>query len=665
VNEPARLRASAWAQGTKDRALLCGDDGSLHAVDGEHVPLLRGALELARAGTLDEETLAERVHIDADDALELIALLEDTGMLEPGALAPAAPPSADTHVASVLDPQLGPRRGPQLTASASRTLAIDDAGGVWVHAALARDAACATCLQLRLLARAPAALAELAFSLTDEEASTSWAVARAAPTPPALVQRQGSWVAWGAHGAASSHETLLLPHPACPRCGARAAVTPMRVSDDAQPARPDARAAALDARLGPFLIAHSEAGGARITTGGYAIAWPTRRLDTGAFGAMGLGDDEPMRDLVCLSECCERYALRTVAPEVEEQPYAALRERAVDPRRFTLYSPEQSTRPGFRYPAFHDALPLHWVTMTRAQTGDTQLVPIELVGNQLDPVRIRTRLLDNVGSTGAASHESLARAGVSALREILERDAACMMWMTRSAPPRIDLTSAARHDAVGARIERAAAAGLTLRAYAVPTDANVPVVFVAATREKSRGNWERGGVVAACSAGLTPTEALAHALDELHAHTITLCDMPGPSKDWRNHPYDPRAPDQGFDHWWPLYLHYLNPAHAAAFGFLDATDAHVSLEALPRLKVTSPTEAWASLVARAEQAGIEVWGRDITPPDVHALGFCVVKLVGAGALDIACGLQSLRLGSARLTRALAGRAPNADPPPII
>jgi ribosomal protein S12 methylthiotransferase accessory factor len=328
----------------------------------------------------------------------------------------------------------------------------------------------------------------------------------------------------------------------------------------------------------------------------------------------------------------------------------------VSPAAFAGFRPED--RALFALP-FIDGdrnVPLDWVWGLDLHARCPRLVPYDHVvlerGGDLT-----ARLLELHVSTGAASHPHASSAIYSGLREVIERDAAMIAWYKRVALPRVTLPRVLKNvvaDELRAHLIRR---GLTFEVFDLRLDVPMPGVFIVATRTRTDGAFEAGATVAASAMGADIETALAHALQELAFHDETLSLFPDPSKDWRRTTYDPRSTSEGRGSWWPLYTHYLNPAHRDAFSFLLSSKKSVALEDIPPLAGQSDAERVTELVALLArvhtQAPIVV---DLATPDMLAAARTTVKVLVPGFIDAASGRQTMRLASSRVEGAVRARA---------
>lgn len=215
-----------------------------------------------------------------------------------------------------------------------------------------------------------------------------------------------------------------------------------------------------------------------------------------------------------IGEAIERYSSAWYDPA--ELPLTSHRRAdfdAVPPEEFALYRTEQLDQPDFPVRPFTRNTTLHWTPARDARTGDEVYVPAARVymPYQCDPRTGDTPVCQPI-STGLACHESFAAAALSAVCEVIERDAITIVWQAMIAPPRIRVETLPDelYDLV-ARFERTAAE-VTL--FDVTLDHGVPAVLSAL-----RGRHDGGpALVVAGAAAPSLATAVRKSLEEL-AHT--------------------------------------------------------------------------------------------------------------------------------------------------
>lgn len=562
-------------------------------------------------------------------------------------------------------------------------------------------AACPHCLVLRWLARAPAeahaTLQEAAASKASSGAflDEARAVALAGAVLRQLTEGKGELLSLD-EGVLSRHP--LRRHPGCGACApAKPTASPSALTkardevertfakhleddEDLLPPSPADLLGFEDPKVGLVFLAEDHARRRSyfrelpFVYGGVALAREDAVLSTGFSGAVGVGVSLEHKRAVCFSEAIERYAQHAFGADLVDVTAHDLGEHAFEDVDGLTYEPSRYAEAGFRYRPYTRDTPLRWSWGVSLLDGRARLFPQEAVALGLTDEGYPRRLFDRQVSTGGAAHVSYRRALCSALREVAERDQAMIAWYKRVPLPRVrvpERTGDVVTDELQAFLRER---GVVIDVFDLRLDLRAaPNLLVSATRTTSEGSWPAGGRVTIASCRATAIEALRHGLLEICVSYETQCLSPDERKDFRASSYDPRDPEQGWASWWPLWLYYLDPAHADAFAFLDGGLPEVDLLALPSLASGTPREELRALTAMFEGAGLEPFAFDLNTPDLEGSGRRAMKVVVPGTLDVSVGRQSVRLRAPRLERVpsglgrphLATAEHNPDPHPAI
>lgn len=283
-----------------------------------------------------------------------------------------------------------------------------------------------------------------------------------------------------------------------------------------------------------------------------------------------------------------------------------------------------------------------WVMARHVVTGEIAAVPASLALMGFDAPR-ESDILDRTYSTGLACHKTETLATLSALHELIERDAYGSYWLTGVAPLRLSdaLVRAHLPAAFVGAIERLRC---DMRVLALPTNLRTPV-FVTVVRVPG------GGIATGASCHLDPRQALTKAVVEAF-HTFNWClDM----KRLGRHIDDPTEIDDFKDH----VAWYLDPERSARYRWvsqaMDEIGAFPDAWAPIRACELPPAEQVSILARRMEDAGFQPLMIDLTPPDVASAGFRVVRGFCAGLQPLSAGYSAVHTDSRRLEAFLAWR----------
>lgn len=335
------------------------------------------------------------------------------------------------------------------------------------------------------------------------------------------------------------------------------------------------------------------------------------RVITG-FGAAA--DQEQARN-VAIMECAERWAQFGRLPKPVVRDCAeALGSDALDPRDFGLYAPHQYATPGLV--PFDPQAPLDWLPVIEVATGAKRLIPVEFMHPQCQ--RQRPVLVAETSSGTAISFDA-DHAVNAATCELVERDAAMMLWYRRPQVPVLPI--AYFPEAISSDVRAVTAEGFVVLVARIDIDIVVPTFLVLALKG------------ARFSFGLgthpDPEAALRHALVELGGALRS------------------REPSDRYVHL-PL-SQVLRPEHHR--GLYDNGPLQPSFRAFldATLVRTEPHVGWGNAGAsRAVDVGRPTYVGDLTPPELADRGAHVARALVPGLIPLSFGFHRLRLGCQRL-----------------
>jgi len=341
-----------------------------------------------------------------------------------------------------------------------------------------------------------------------------------------------------------------------------------------------------------------------------------------------------------IGEAVERYcANNTMACGPSElvsyDELVAGGEGAVDPESLVLYSPRQHAQPGFPFVPFTRDLPVRWVK-GRNLTRDTDawlpagLVYINwhLVDSGEEPV------LGFHNYAGVAAGPSVEFAVVSAIEEVVERDAMMTWWSNRHALPAVRLTG----DLAALWAGRPAELGQ--HAWAIHLDNQFGIPVVAGIVENTVEQFLTLGFAARPD----PRDATRKAWGEAEGFQLGLRDMNAPEESLnrellaaRGHPLQPYREDRRYldavgDDFHDLIttsgqlqIHLDPRARKRVSPWIDVPTTR-GYDELPRL----PDRTLATYRERVERHGYEIYTAELTTPDIALCGLHVVRVLIPG-----------------------------------
>ena len=339
-----------------------------------------------------------------------------------------------------------------------------------------------------------------------------------------------------------------------------------------------------------------------------------------------------------VGEAVERYCPALYCKE--ELPLTTFRQASfpcVHPSEFTLHSSDQYAQMGFPFKPFTIDTPIRWSQTVELLTGRTYSVPSAMVHIPYiyDEAAGEIPICQPI-STGLACHSSFENASISAICEVIERDAFTISWQAYISRPHIsvDTLSENTRDLI-ARLEKN---GSTVALVDMTMDTGVPTIFAIASTE----SLEAPAFVCAASTHLDPEEAARKALEEV-AHTRVLAQG---LKSNRRAPQPIPPYGEVIDQDSHIRF-YGEQSNATLASFLTASQS-IDFRSIPNLSTGVPDRDLEILLQRVHHTSHRVLLTDLTTPDVNELGLSVVRAIIPGFHPLFLGHRIRALGGSRL-----------------
>jgi ribosomal protein S12 methylthiotransferase accessory factor len=340
-----------------------------------------------------------------------------------------------------------------------------------------------------------------------------------------------------------------------------------------------------------------------------------------------------------VGEAIERYC--GAIYKLDELPlhaYADAPFRCVRPSEFALLSEQQYQRSDVIFVPFEEDTPVRWTPAHDPVRGETWYVPAAMVyvpyiyhrGQGDSPIAQSI-------STGLACHCSYAEAAVSAVCEVIERDAFTITWQAMLAHPQIRIESLSERNRD--LVARFGKAGYAVTLFDMGLDMGVPTILAVSRSTRS----DAPPLVPAGSACLAPEEAVRKSLEELE-HTREYCHkilvhLPRLEAD---QDYDDIDDQTGHLNFW------CDHAHAPLADFLFRSPTLRDFDEIPNLSTGDRERDLHILLQKVRDAGHLALLRDLTTPDVQDVGLAVVRAVIPGFHPLVVGHRIRSLGGRRL-----------------
>jgi ribosomal protein S12 methylthiotransferase accessory factor len=360
-----------------------------------------------------------------------------------------------------------------------------------------------------------------------------------------------------------------------------------------------------------------------------------RRAEDGICAGKGLTLAEAQAS--ALGEAVEHYAASSIPTEhLLYASYEALDAPSLNPTDLVLYHPEQYAE--LPYAPYADTTTLGWVEGHSLLTGSPLLVPAVAVFLDYLP-RAPEEWICPPTSTGLAAGPTLAEAMLSALYEVLERDAFIITWMNRLPAERVDPTTHPDPELVDL-CQAYARRGVELRVYCLAVDHPCRVFLCLAVQDGGDG-WP--AAVAGLGADLDPARAASKAILEAgQVRSPLQIQVRDPAMRARAERLlaDPRLVATLHDH----ALLYTHPGARGAFTFLQRSPELVIDWSTPNSSVTDRLQLLAEHF-RTQRGDVLYY--DLTSSDLMELGLRTVRVIVPGFQPLHFGREP-RLGGRRL-----------------
>lgn len=340
-----------------------------------------------------------------------------------------------------------------------------------------------------------------------------------------------------------------------------------------------------------------------------------------------------------IGEAVERYCSAIyVMEDFPLMSFASAPFQCVSPGKFALYSPAQYARPEFPYKPFNDTTLVRWAKMIDPLLDEPMYVPASMVVMPYfyDTEHGEIPIAQPI-TTGLACHCSWEKAAMSAIGEVIERDAFTIAWQARLSMPKIKLDTLSPHNQdLVARFERT---GHTVTILNITMDHGIPSILSVIQHPSP----EAPALLVAASAELDPEEAVRKSLEEL-AHTRRLALQLKTT-------LPPLAPDVDHESLVDQDSHihlFCDHTNAALADFLISSKREMGFNEIKNLSIGDPQKDLTMYLEAIAAVGHQVLLSDLTSSDMKDLGLWVVRAVIPGFHPLCMGHPFRALGGTRL-----------------
>lgn len=340
-----------------------------------------------------------------------------------------------------------------------------------------------------------------------------------------------------------------------------------------------------------------------------------------------------------LGEAVERYC--SAIYDKEELPLTSFSDASfpcIPPGDFALFSQDQYSQTDFRFSPFDIDTPLRWVQASDLVKGKPCYVPAAMVFTPyfFDREKGEPPITQSI-STGLACHGSRTKATLSAICEVIERDAFTITWQARlgRAHIKVETLSALNRDLVQ-RLEKIVS---TVTLLNLTMDVGIPTVLSVLRSHVP----EAPALVFAASADLNPEEAVRKSLEEL-AHTRRLAQLLKTN-------LPPCIPDPNFGNVVNQDLHvqlYCDHNNTHLADFIFESKQRIGFDEIENLATGDQEFDLRTVLERVEKVHHRVLVVDLTTPDVSETGLFVFRALIPGFHPLFMGHGIRALGGSRL-----------------
>jgi ribosomal protein S12 methylthiotransferase accessory factor len=356
----------------------------------------------------------------------------------------------------------------------------------------------------------------------------------------------------------------------------------------------------------PLIVATIKLGDASGLRSGISISLDTRPPIYGSGIGLGLED----ATIPALAESIERYS---TAIFYEDQftwsSSDSLHERVLDLDTIPKCSETERRDPHCLLSLPSKCDPIRWVKGLSLHDGEPILVPVVMVYSYAGWRSTQERFWLPI-STGCAAHRSYQNAVLSALCEVIERDAISVVWLQQLPLPRIVVDEVGPLTAPYWALFERASSDIEYHFFDATSDAGVPTVYgVQISRHHPHAR-----TIVACATALTFDEAIAKVMKDFATLKRAFVSK-------RAVPLDTRT----FTGLLDGATYMASPERAAAFDFLLNSVRSVSLRYLSSQR--QPLKSLSEILNHLKALKMQAIAVDLTTDEAIRSGLRVVRVL--------------------------------------
>lgn len=290
--------------------------------------------------------------------------------------------------------------------------------------------------------------------------------------------------------------------------------------------------------------------------------------------------------------------------------------------------------------------PMRWVRGLSLADGSAVYLPTVLVYLYTGFASRGERICIPI-STGCAAHTSLERALLSAILEVVERDAISLTWLLKLPLPRILIDQAPLSlQPYWERCEQSSV-GIEYLFFDATTDLGIPTVYGLQISSVDK----RTATLVSCSTAMDPNDAVAKVIRDMAACRIAF-----------RHPRQAPLSWDDFNDVFDGATYMARAEQAGAFDFLVHCARQRTLSTMPHIKNIDERQNLKNVLLRLHRAGLNVYAVELSTDEALRAGIRVVRVLIPGLQPLSFCYRARYLGHPRLYQMprLMGYTPHSE-----
>lgn len=349
---------------------------------------------------------------------------------------------------------------------------------------------------------------------------------------------------------------------------------------------------------------------------------------------VGLDDEDSM--VPAFGEALERYCTCVYTPEQFVWATAdELDKDALDLETIPRCSRMELSRPRCPLVAPNKQARIRWIRGTSLLSGKTIYVPVVMVYLYAGFACREERFWLPI-TTGCAAHTSYERALLSAILEVIERDAISIIWLQQLGLPRIEV------DRIPVELEpywdrlQKSSKELEYVFFDGTSDLGVPTVY---GLQISKLN-PRQTTLVSCSTAMTPTDALIKVIRDMAQCRVAFRSERPTPETWED-----------FTEIFHGARYMARAEQAHAFNFLLQSGRKKFLSDIAPLEATDDQKALRTILKRIRCKEMEAYAVDLSTDEALRVGAKVVRVLMPSLQPLSFHYRARYLGHPRLYEA--------------